>query len=168
MQKVWERYKDLPVNNSAAANTSTVSQKPKLDPYLARIYMIPEGAKDRDELQQYIDEPVELDPYLDILEYWRRKRAIWPRLASMARDFLAPTASSASSERSNSNGKNMVTHNRWALSPAMMQISACLRSWSKSGILKTVAQRTPSRPSTSTAASASATEVLDQSGNSGN
>jgi len=119
-------------------------------------------------LQQDIDEPVELDPTLDILEYWRRKRAIWPRLASMARDFLAPTASSASSECLNSNGKNMVTHNRWSLFPAMMQISAFLRFWSKSGLLKTVAQSTPSRPSTSTAASPSANEVMDQSGNNGN
>lgn len=50
--------------------------------------MIPVGGSSRDELKQYVDEPVEVNPHLDVLDFLRRNKTTWPRLASVAKDYL--------------------------------------------------------------------------------
>ncbi|KAK3284472.1 hypothetical protein CYMTET_7877 [Cymbomonas tetramitiformis] len=56
---------------------------------------------DRDELDQYLALPQEdhLDPAFDLLAYWRRQSAVVPNVARMARQFLAPPATTAGVER---------------------------------------------------------------------
>ena len=55
-----------------------------------------------DELQQYMDEPLEAKNIgaEGVSRYWRYKSSKWPRLAKMAQDILAIPATSAASERS--------------------------------------------------------------------
>lgn len=87
--RTWLKYKNLPVDCSAStvAIAPSKAQGP-VHPYLARIYMIPVGGSSRDELKQYVDEPVEVNPHLDVLDFLRRNKTTWPRLASVAKDYL--------------------------------------------------------------------------------
>ncbi|KAK3265715.1 hypothetical protein CYMTET_25629 [Cymbomonas tetramitiformis] len=52
---------------------------------------------ERDELDQYLALPQEdqLDPDFDLLGYWKRLRSVVPNVARMARQFLAPPATTA-------------------------------------------------------------------------
>ena len=49
----------------------------------------------RDELEEYLSEPVEDDLSIKLLDYWKVKEITWPRLAKMVKQFLAAPASSA-------------------------------------------------------------------------
>ena len=136
LENTWKQYK----GRSVAAQQSNEAQKessgipPELDSYLADIFG-PKRARLDDELAEYLAEGTE-PLTCDVFAYWRKKRLLWPELGNMARDYLAPTASSASSERVNSAAKNMVGLARHSLSPQTMQMNACLRSWEMSGILE--------------------------------
>ena len=57
----------------------------------------------RDELE-YLSAPLETDTNLDLLAYWKLKKGIdlestWPKLAKMAKQYLASPFSSAGVER---------------------------------------------------------------------
>ena len=53
----------------------------------------------KDELQAYLEAPIETNLELKLLEWWKEKEKIWPHLAKMAKQFLAQPASSAGVER---------------------------------------------------------------------
>ncbi len=72
----------------------------------------------------------------DILNYWRFKSSKWPRMAAMAQDVLAITATSASSERSFSTGRQLLGLNRHRLLPESMEACICPRSWIRGELLK--------------------------------
>ena len=81
----------------------------------------------RDEIAEYLGEKV-LTRNSDVLTYWKSKEVQWPRLAKMAKDFLAPTATSASSERVFSSGRDLLGITRYRLLPETMEAAICLRS----------------------------------------
>jgi hypothetical protein len=53
----------------------------------------------RDELDQYLEEPVETDLDVDVLAWWKAKESKWPALAKMVKQYFAAPASSAGVER---------------------------------------------------------------------
>ena len=57
------------------------------------------AASERDELEEYLSSPLETDTDLDLLAYWKLKESTWPKLAKMAKQFLAAPFSSAGVER---------------------------------------------------------------------
>ena len=54
----------------------------------------------------------------------------------MARDILAITASSASSERVFSSGRDLIGISRHKLIPQTMEACICLRSWFRNDVVK--------------------------------
>jgi hypothetical protein len=86
------------------------------------------------EFRDYCSESTTDEP---ILEYWKRNAKRFPVLASMARDYLAAPASSASSERLFSATGNFLTPKRSRLGPDALQALACLHSWHKTGVINT-------------------------------
>ena len=57
------------------------------------------AAPERDELEEYLSSPLETDMDLDLLAYWKLKESTWPKLAKMAKQYLAAPFSSAGVER---------------------------------------------------------------------
>ena len=57
------------------------------------------AAPERDELEEYLSSPLETDMELDLLAYWKLKESTWPKLAKMAKQYLAAPFSSAGVER---------------------------------------------------------------------
>ena len=68
----------------------------KADPFLGEAKEAPDK---KDELEEYLAEPVETDPDINLLKYWKKKEEKWPKLAKMAKQYLASPASSAGVER---------------------------------------------------------------------
>ena len=89
----------LVVAAPAAAADEPITKKRKVS--LGLLLKKPGGvvarapALERDELDEYLQEPVEADTELDLLAYWKRNEARWPKLAKMAKQYLAAPASSA-------------------------------------------------------------------------
>jgi hAT family protein len=67
-----------------------------------------------DELQEYLNAPPAPDD-TDVLQWWKERAATYPRLAAMARDYLAIPATGAPVERVFSGGMNLVQPKRGAL-----------------------------------------------------
>lgn len=131
--ETWTTYKNQKISYSNATQITHIDgpSPSNVHPFISQIY----GAKktrDKDDLQEYLDEDTE-DQDVCVLSYWRDKRSKWPNLCRMAQDYLAPTASSASSEREFSSGRDMLGLNRHSMSPQMMQACLCLRSWIRGG-----------------------------------
>ena len=59
----------------------------------------PAATPERDELEEYLSAPLETDTNLDLLAYWKLKESTWPKLAKMAKQYLAAPFSSAGVER---------------------------------------------------------------------
>ena len=57
----------------------------------------PAPTPERDELEEYLSAPLETDTNLDLLAYWKLKESTWPKLAKMAKQYLASPFSSAGS-----------------------------------------------------------------------
>lgn len=104
----------------------------KIDQFIADIYETSVTKKPVDELEEYLSSEVE-NINTCVLSFWRQKIQCWPRLSMMARDYLASTATSASSERSFSAGRHLLGLYRQSLLPNTMQACLCLRSWARCG-----------------------------------
>ena len=99
------------------------------------IYSKTNKFREAEELEAYLEEDVE-SAEQDIYMYWKIKSRVWPRLAKMARDYLAIPATSASSERIFSTCKDLTDISRYTLYPPTMECCVTLRSWLKSKIVK--------------------------------
>ena len=130
LTRAWERYQPSPEhvvsedNENKAATSSVFS---KLQDRVRK-------HQTKDELQCYLALGPEEAPDDDILKYWKGNSMKWPRLASMAKDYLAPYASSASNERSFRTGRDLITFNSHGLLPETMEVNMRLRSWFRSGL----------------------------------
>lgn len=65
----------------------------------------------------------------DVLKYWQGKRADYPIMSQMTRDYLAIPATSAASKRVFSNGGDILTKKRNRLASDTLRYLLCLRSW---------------------------------------
>ncbi len=134
--EAWQAYKSLPSttrvpNQSQSATLGKDPCSSERDRFFEGIYIGEEDGMDEDELAEYLKEKVS-KPSEDILVYWNLNKGRWPQLAAMARDVLAVTATSASSERSFSVAKDLLGLARYLLLPEIMEESSCLRSWIRS------------------------------------
>ena len=143
LDKSWAKYKDLPLSDFSTTTTvaseaaSTLKQKKasELNEYLSDVYTVKKRARLTDELEDYLSEPREpSDESYDNLLYWKQHTTCYPRLSRMARDYLAITATSASSERVFSVGRDLLGICRFCLKPTTMEACMCLRSWWRAGI----------------------------------
>ena len=80
------------------------------------------------ELDIYSNAPL-VDPYIDILEWWRTNEANYPNLSRFARDCLLIPATSVPSEQVFSISGDMITEKRSRLNEKTVRIAMCLRSW---------------------------------------
>lgn len=71
------------------------AKRPTTESFFGDLFSAPSQRTD-DELDSYLRCTEQCD---DILVYWRQKVAVWPRLATIARHFLAIPATETSSER---------------------------------------------------------------------
>jgi hypothetical protein len=94
-----------------------------------RIYH-PQRPHRRNELKEYLDEPV-VDDFsdFDVLQWWGRHSGTYSRLSCMARDYLAVPSTSTPAERAFSKGADLVHVKRASLSPETIRSCMCLQSW---------------------------------------
>ena len=138
MNKAWDRYRTIPLellsNGSGSSTPSSSALNANENSLLTDLYKrSKEKQNDKDELAKYLETGIE--DFDNIFDYWKINSNRWPRLAAMARDFLAPLASSASSERAFSVGRHMLGISRHSMSSTTMEANLCLRSWVKSKIV---------------------------------
>ncbi|KZR99449.1 Uncharacterized protein APZ42_004668, partial [Daphnia magna] len=120
---------------SGLSSTCHGTKDTELNAYLSDLYSVKKRARLEDELEDYLAEPREpSDASYDNLSYWKAHMTCYPRLSCMARDYLAITATSASSERVFSSGKDLLGICRFCLKPTTMEACMCLRSWLRAGI----------------------------------
>jgi hypothetical protein len=87
---------------------------------------------EKDELGAYLaSPPAEFDA--DALQWWKANARSYPRLAEVARDYLAIPASGAAVERVFSGGTDLVADKRGSLSVETIRTCMCLMSWRKAG-----------------------------------
>lgn len=115
----------------SAKNDKVAKPFKNMDKFVADIYETSPMVTYTDELNHYLSTPLEHSE-TNVLDYRRDKVKVWPRLSSMARDYLATTATSASSERLFSAGKHLIGITRQSILPNKMQACIRLRSWNRS------------------------------------
>ncbi|GES72958.1 zinc finger BED domain-containing protein RICESLEEPER 2-like [Rhizophagus clarus] len=81
-----------------------------------------------DEFQLYNLLP-ESPPDTDPLEFWKINESQYPRLANMARDYLAISSTSVPSEQYFSAGKHLITDTRNRLAGKTVRVCMALKSW---------------------------------------
>jgi hAT family C-terminal dimerisation region/BED zinc finger len=100
------------------------------DDVMDHIYKRPR-LEQRDELKDYLDEP-KVPSETRVLGWWQVHASKYPRLAMMARDYLAIPATGAPVERIFSGGVDLVAPKRGCLNEKTIQTCMCLKSWLKS------------------------------------
>jgi hypothetical protein len=140
VENAWSKYKDLPLPDCNLPSTEQSSRnnstgRRETGTIERRIYG-QRSTRVINELRAYLEEPAE-DQDMDSLSYWRVKKGRWPRLAAMARDYLAVPATSASSERCFRTGRDLLAINRMSMVPETMEASMILRSLIRSGFIST-------------------------------
>jgi hypothetical protein len=84
--------------------------------------------ENRSEVERYLADPP-ADPDEDVLEWWKHHAKDYPRLARIARDYLAIPATSVPVERVFSGGADLVTNKRGSLSEDTIQGCVCASGW---------------------------------------
>ena len=79
------------------------------------------------EIDAYFNEKLS-PPEVEPLAYWKN-HTHFPILSMMARDYVAIQATSASSERTFSRAKHVITETRTRLGSHPIESLMCLRSW---------------------------------------
>jgi hAT family protein len=82
------------------------------------------------EIEGYLSMPV-ASKDTDILEWWKHHADTYPRLARIARDYLAIPATSVPAERVFSGGADLITDKRGSLNEDTIRACLCLSSWSR-------------------------------------
>jgi len=80
------------------------------------------------ELERYLAAPT-VGTRTAILGWWKEFARKYPRLARIARDYLAIPATSAPAERVFSGGADLVSKKRGSLSEDAIRACMCLNSW---------------------------------------
>ena len=139
LKNAWELYRNIESNRSPTKDIESTGKPKKL---LQRKKNNPskhlignfngernvDATLPIDEVGEYLEQkaiPYDSDVFLN----WKSKAAQWPRLSRMAKDYLAPIATSAPSECTFSTGRDLLGIKSYRLRPKTMQTSICLRSW---------------------------------------
>jgi len=78
------------------AKKMKVEQSSSENGFLANLFCMSTAAAVQDELDSYL---ISIDSGSDLLNYWRGKEDIWPKLSMCAKCVLSTPATSTSSER---------------------------------------------------------------------
>lgn len=114
---------------------NAVPKEPQSKKYVDTIYKFKAlHVRHQDELENYLSiGPEDVDE--NVFLYWKKHANQWPNLSIMARDYFAATATSASSERGFSTGRDILGITRYRMSPLTMEACICLRSWTRGNFL---------------------------------
>lgn len=82
----------------------------------------------KDELQLYFSLPC-ANEKTEPLEWWKINEPQFPKLACIARDYLAIPATSVPAEQSFSLSKNLITERRNRMLSKTVRECICLKSW---------------------------------------
>lgn len=134
MNAAWAKYKDKPIDPTLFTVSHDSAEEPKSKKYVDTIYKYKTRVKHQDELEDYLSIGAENGDE-NVLSYWKQHANEWPNLSIMARDYLAATATSASSERGFSTGRDLLGITRYSMSPQTMEACICLRSWIRGDLL---------------------------------
>ena len=85
-------------------------------------------AQEESELGHYLAGPT-ADAETGVLQWWAQHASMYPRLARIARDYLAIPATSVPAERVFSSGSDLITKKRGSLSEDIIRFCICLSSW---------------------------------------
>ena len=99
MCEVEEHATDTDSENAISeppAKKTKVEQSSSESDFLADLFCMSTAAAVQDELDSYL---TSIDSGSDLLNYWRGKKDIWPKLSMCAKWVLSTPATSTSSER---------------------------------------------------------------------
>jgi hypothetical protein len=86
------------------------------------------------ELDKFLREPVE--NVKDMLQWWFKNRAVYPKLSQMALDYLSIPPTSTAVECVFSKGRQLLPFTRNGLSAASMRSHLCLGSWACADLIQ--------------------------------
>ncbi|EFX68740.1 hypothetical protein DAPPUDRAFT_329813 [Daphnia pulex] len=96
---VWDKYKGKPIDPTMFVVNNALPEEPQSKKYVDIIYKFKAPrVRHQEKLEDYLSIGPE-DGHENVLLYWKQHANQWPNLSIMARDYLAATATSASSER---------------------------------------------------------------------
>ena len=115
----WERYtgQQLPGPASSVSSTSNDAPPAAKKPRRMAIWKEAEDQQEESEVAQYLADKRGIQPEEDPMKWWKANCTRYPKLAAMARLYLAIPASSASAERSFSVGPLVLQQLRRQLDP---------------------------------------------------
>ena len=93
-----------------------IAKRPRIDP--------------PSELSRYLDS-ASAEAKVDVLQWWKTNCLAHPRLAEVARDYLAVPATGAPVERVFSGGADMVPPKRGRLAADTIRACLCLKNWQR-------------------------------------
>jgi hypothetical protein len=121
LQRAIEVYGAAPPQSDVADSSDRVKKWP-----FKKIKLCP--PEPENELDKYLAAGVVSEDE-DVLQWWKRHADEYPRLARIARDYLAIPATSVPSERAFSSGANLISDKRCSLDEKTIQACLCLKSW---------------------------------------
>ena len=125
IQQLWDQYKDLPADSTAAtASTAVGDEWNDDDDHI-------------DQLELYLQEAYsKINTQDSPIPYWLSKVKDWPQLSRMALDIYSTPVCSDEPKRVFSIAGNLLTPRRRQLGGEVVQQLLCLRSWQGSGLIK--------------------------------
>jgi hypothetical protein len=142
-QKLWEKFRDLPLlfNSASSYNQeSQLSQRKLTDKEKKRQNSAFEQIRQKrvlesrprslDEYEDYCQE-ASYDPGIPPLQWWLQPMQIkrWPRLSALAIEILSIPAMSAEPERIFSGGRHTMRWDRGKLSMKTLEMLECQKNW---------------------------------------
>jgi hypothetical protein len=104
---------------------NALPEEPQSKKYVDTIYKFKAPrVRHQEKLENYLSIGPE-DGDENVLLYWKQHTNQWPNLSIMARDYFAATATSASSERGFSTGRDILGITRHRMSPLTMEACIC-------------------------------------------
>ncbi|KAL9567474.1 hypothetical protein ACKAV7_008424 [Fusarium commune] len=114
-----------------------IQKKPKSSHLGAHSYLAQRPSPaNRDEVKQYLEEPIYEDEEAeDPFEWWRQREKDFPRLARMAYDLLSMPSTACECERVFSLAKLLVGTQRHSLQDLMMEMLTCVKLWRRNPLI---------------------------------
>jgi hypothetical protein len=150
VQELWKRFLECleqPATPSSVAGAQRMQTRlhetsqeteeiDEFDKIMNRIEGLLIGPKTKEEYEDYCSEPP-IRPGCSALQWWLQEaqRNRFPKLSIFAIDILTIPAMSDEPERVFSSGRRTVRWDRTSLSEIAIEMTECMKSWQKSGIL---------------------------------
>lgn len=120
------------VNGSLTNDANSVGSKDKLRRFDRFLQENTQSQHLKTDVDEFLDEgvfPRDKDKSFSVWEWWRANAAKYPLLSKMARDVLAISISTATSDSAFSFGNRVIDAYRSSLSPDIIQALMCMQDW---------------------------------------